>query len=304
VPASKRLEVEIDGRVLSLSNLTKVMYPRSGFTKGQVVDYYTRIAPAVLPHLRGRPLTLRRFPDGIGKPGWFQKHPGEHFPDSIRVERVPRRGGGTDDYVVCEDAATLEYLANQGTVEFHVWLSTVDAPERPDRLVLDLDPPDGTPVAELRAVARRIRDHYERVGLAAFVQATGGRGFHVLAPLDAKSDTEVVLELSRALADRVAGDDPDRLTTAQRKDKRGDRIFLDTNRNGYAQTFVAPYSLRARPGANAATPIDWSELGKAEPDGWDPKRLKQRLARKADPWRDLHDHAASAAKARERLRRQ
>jgi len=255
----------------------------------------------MLPHLRGRPLTLRRYPDGIGKQGWFQKHPGEHFPDSIRVERVPRSGGGTDEYVVCEDTGTLEYLANQGTVEFHVWLSTVDAPDRPDRLVLDLDPPDGTPVAELRAVARRIRDHYERVGLTAFVQATGGRGFHVLAPLDAKADTETVLELSRALADRVAADDPDRLTTAQRKDKRGDRIFLDANRNGYAQTFVAPYSLRARPGAAAATPLDWRELGKADPAGWSLAKEKQRLARKDDPWRDLDAHAASAEAALKQL---
>jgi bifunctional non-homologous end joining protein LigD len=255
----------------------------------------------MLPHLRGRPLTLRRFPDGIDGQGWFQKHPGEHFPDSIRVESVPRRGGGTDDYVVCDDAETLDYLARQGTLEFHLWLSTVDAPERPDRLVLDLDPPDGTEVAELRAVARRIRDHYERVGLTPFVQATGGRGFHVLAPLDAKSDTEVVLELSRALADSVAADDPDRLTTAQRKDKRGDRIFLDANRNGYAQTFVAPYSLRARPGAAAATPLDWRELGKAEPAGWSLAKEKQRLARKDDPWRDLDSHAGSAEAALKQL---
>nr|WP_233223375.1 non-homologous end-joining DNA ligase [Amycolatopsis sp. CA-128772] len=255
----------------------------------------------MLPHLRGRPLTLRRFPDGIGRPGWFQKHPGEHFPDSIRTERVPRRGGGTDDYVVCEDAETLAYLANQGTLEFHVWLSTVDAPERPDRLVLDLDPPEGTPVAELRAVARCIRDQYERVGLTAFVQATGGRGFHVLAPLDAKSDTETVLELSRALADRVADADPGRLTTAQRKDKRGDRIFLDANRNGYAQTFVAPYSLRARPGAAAVTPLDWRELGGADPAGWAPTKEKRRLARKEDPWRNLNQHAASAEAALKQL---
>jgi bifunctional non-homologous end joining protein LigD len=284
-----------------ISHADKVFYPDDGLTKGDVVEYYRAVADAMLPHLRGRPLTLRRFPDGIGGQGWFQKHPGEHFPDRIRTERVPRRGGGEDEYVVCDDAETLEYLAGQGTIEFHVWLSTVDAPERPDRLVLDLDPPDGTPVTELRAVARRIRDHYERAGLTAFVQATGGRGFHVLAPLDAKAETEVVLELSRALADAVAADDPDRLTTAQRKEKRGDRIFLDANRNGYAQTFVAPYSLRARPGAAAATPLDWRELGKAEPAGWGLAKEKQRLARKADPWRDLDKHAASAEAALRKL---
>ncbi|WP_460443459.1 non-homologous end-joining DNA ligase [Amycolatopsis stemonae] len=286
---------------MKVSHADKVFYPGEGITKGDVAEYYRAVADVMLPHLRDRPLTMRRFPDGIEGQGWFQKHPGEHFPDSIRVERVPVRGGGTDDYVVCDDAETLEYLVGQGTLEFHVWLSTVDAPERPDRLVLDLDPPDGTPVADLRSVARKIRDRYEEAGLTPYVQATGGRGFHVVAPLDAKSDTEVVLELSRALADAVAAGDPDRLTTAQRKDKRGDRIFLDANRNGYAQTFVAPYSLRARPGAAAATPLDWRELGKADPAGWNLAKEKQRLARKVDPWRDMAAHAASAEAALKQL---
>ncbi|HKN55334.1 MAG TPA: ATP-dependent DNA ligase, partial [Amycolatopsis sp.] len=129
----------------------------------------------------------------------------------------------------------------------------------------------------------------------------GGRGFHVVAPLDAKADTDVVLKLSRAIADSVAEDDPENLTTAQRKDRRGSRIFLDANRNGYAQTFVAPYSLRARPGAPIATPLDWNELGKADPDGWDPARMRHRLARKEDPWRDIGAAAASAEDALARL---
>lgn len=287
--------------MIEVSHPDKVFYPADGLTKGDVVEHYRAVAGVMVPHLRGRPLTLRRFPDGIDGQGWFQKHPGEHFPEWLRVERVPRRGGGTDEYVVCDETDALVYLAGQGTVEFHVWLSTVDSPGQPDRLVLDLDPPDGTPVARLREVARKIRGHYEKAGLTAFVQATGGRGFHVLAPLDARSDTDVVLDLARTLADRVADEDPDHLTTAQRKDSRGDRIFLDANRNGYAQTFIAPYSLRARPGAAAATPLDWRELGKADPDGWPPAKQKQRLARKADPWRDLAKHAGSAEAALDSL---
>jgi bifunctional non-homologous end joining protein LigD len=286
------------------SHPDKVFYPGDGLTKGDVVDYYRAVAEVMVPHLRGRPLTLRRYPDGIEGKSWFQKEASEHFPDWLRVEKVPQYNTDPVRYVVCEDAATLIYLANQAAIEFHVWPSTMDALENPDLVVLDIDPPDGVEVRELRSVARRIRDLYDRIGLTPYVQATGGRGFHVVAPLDAETGYDDVRAMAREAADELAASDPDRLTTEQRKDKRGDRIFLDTNRNGYAQTFVAPYSLRARPGANAATPIDWSELGKAEPDGWDPKRLKQRLARKADPWRDLHDHAASAAKARERLRRQ
>jgi bifunctional non-homologous end joining protein LigD len=195
------------------------------------------------------------------------------------------------------------YLANQGTIEFHIWPSTIAALDRPDLLVLDLDPPDGVEVSELRSVARRCRDLYEEIGFTPYLQATGGRGFHVVAPLDATADYNAVRTLARAVADRLAAGDPSRLTTEQRKDKRGDRIFLDTNRNGYAQTFVAPYSLRARPGAPVATPLDWSELGKAKPNGWDPQRIRRRLAGKADPWGDLREHAASAGKARERLGR-
>ncbi|WP_134734074.1 MULTISPECIES: non-homologous end-joining DNA ligase [Amycolatopsis] len=286
---------------MKISHPDKVFYPADGLTKGDVVKHYRTVAPAMLPHLRGRPLTLRRYPDGIESEGWFQKHPGEHFPSWLRTERVPRRGGGTDEYVVCDDEDSLLYLADQGTVEFHVWLSTVDAPERPDLLVLDLDPPDGTDVADLRTAARRIRDHYADAGLAAYLQATGGRGFHVVAPLDATATTDVVLELSRALADRIAAADPEHLTTAQCKDRRGDRVFVDANRNGYAQTFVAPYSLRARPGAASATPLDWRELGKAEPNGWGPDKLHRRLARKDDPWRGMEKDAGSAEKALEKL---
>ncbi|MGW4395104.1 non-homologous end-joining DNA ligase [Amycolatopsis nivea] len=286
---------------MKISHPDKVFYPADGLTKGDVVEHYRTVAPVMLPHLRGRPLTLRRYPDGIEAEGWFQKHPSEHFPSWLRTERVPRRGGGTDEYVVCDDEDSLLYLADQGTVEFHVWLSTVDAPEKPDLLVLDLDPPDGTDVADLRTAARRIRDHYADAGLAAYLQATGGRGFHVVAPLDATASTEVVLELSRALADRIAAADPEHLTTAQRKDRRGDRVFVDANRNGYAQTFVAPYSLRARPGAASATPLDWTELGKAEPNGWSPDKLRRRLARKDDPWRGITKDAGSAEKALEKL---
>jgi bifunctional non-homologous end joining protein LigD len=156
-------------------------------------------------------------------------------------------------------------------------------------------------VADLRTVARRVRGLFDDLGLTAFVQATGGRGFHVVAPLDCSADHDFVRTLAREAADHLAAQDPGRLTTQQRKDKRGNRIFLDTNRNGYGQTFVAPYSLRARPGAAVATPLDWAELGRVTPDGFDMRRIKGRLARKGDPWRELHNFAASADKARERL---
>lgn len=288
---------------IKISHADKVFYPDDDVTKGDVVEYYRQVASSMLPHLRGRPLTLRRYPDGISHEGWFQKEASGHFPDWLRVEAVPQRAGGTVHHVICKDEASLVYLANQATIEFHVWPSTVDRLDGPDLLVVDLDPPDGVEVKELRRIARQVRDLFDELGLTPFVQATGGRGFHVVAPLDTSADYELVRAFAREVAEHLAAGDPDRLTTEQRKDKRGDRVFLDTNRNGYAQTFVAPYSLRARPGAAVATPLDWDELGRAEPNGFELRKIKQRLARKGDPWRDLHSRGASAEKARERLRR-
>lgn len=282
-----------------LSNLDKVFFPAAGLSKGDVIAHYRGVAAKMLPHLTGRPLTMRRYPDGIADGGFFQKDASDRFPDWVRVATVPQRQGGTIDHVVCDDEDTLVYLANQATIEFHVWLSTVDDLEHPDRLVIDIDPPSGVPVRTLRDVARRLAAGYREVGLTPYVQTTGGRGFHVAAPLDRSADWEEARDLSAALADHVAAEDPELLTTAQRKNKRGDRIFLDVNRNAYGQTFVAPYSLRARPSAGVATPVTWDELGRVEPDGFTPDRIRRR--RKEDPWADMADHAGSASAARDRL---
>ncbi|MFI7675733.1 non-homologous end-joining DNA ligase [Actinophytocola sp. NPDC049390] len=290
---------------MKLSNLDKVFFPDAGLSKGDVIEHYRRVAAKMLPHLTGRPLTMRRYPDGIGDDtgdgGFFQKDASDHFPDWVRVEEVPQRQGGTIHHVVCDDEDTLVYLANQATIEFHVWLSTMDDLEHPDRLVIDIDPPSGVPVRTLRDVARRLASVYREVGLTPYVQATGGRGFHVAAPLDRSAGWEEARALSSELADHVAAADPDLLTTAQRKNKRGDRIFLDVNRNAYGQTFVAPYTLRARPAAGVATPVTWDELSRVEPDGFTPDRVRRR--RKRDPWSDMADHAASATAARTALDR-
>jgi bifunctional non-homologous end joining protein LigD len=294
--------VRVAGREVTVSKLDKPIFPAEGLSKGDLIEYYEAVADSMLPHLRGRPLVLRRFPDGIDKEGFIQQEVSDYYPDWVPVARVPRRGRpGTVDHPMCDDAATLVYLVNQATVEFHIWTSTNENAERPNRLVVDLDPPDGTDVADVRQVAREARDLFEAVGLTAFVQATGGRGYHVVAPLDGSSDHAFVKDLAADLADHLAARDPDRLTTAQRKQRRGDRIFLDVNRNSYGQTFVAPYSLRARPGAPAATPLDWPELGRSTPNGYPPRKLRQRLARKTDPWADLDDAAAKPDTVRTRL---
>lgn len=295
--------VSISGREIKLSNPDKVLYPDDRVTKSVMVEYYRAVADAMVPQVRDRPLTLKRYPDGLSGEGWFQKRASDYFPEWLRVEDIPQRGDGSGslEYAVCDDAASLIYLANQASLEFHIWTSTVDNLNHPDRLVIDLDPPTEIDLKTLRETARRTRDLFTDIGLMPYLQATGGRGYHIVAPLDSSAEFDTVRELAGKAAEHLASRDPDRLTTAFRKEKRGERIFLDTNRNGYAQTFIAPYSLRARPGATAATPLDWSELGKVAPGDYGVHNLPKRLARKADPWQDMHRDAGSAREARERL---
>lgn len=287
---------------IRLSKLDKAFYPADHVSKGDVIEHYRAVADAMLPHLAGRPLTLRRYPDGISEKGFFQKDASEYFPDWMTIIEVPQRqGDGTVSHVVCDDAATLVYLANQATIEYHIWLSTVHSLNCPDRIVVDIDPPEGIEVATLRMVARQLRSLFGAIGLTSFVQATGGRGFHVVAALDPSEDYRFVRDLAADLADYLATQYPDLLTTAQRKQHRGDRIFLDVSRNAYGQTFICPYSLRARPGAPVATPLDWSELGRSTPNGYGPRKIRRRLERKSDPWTNIEEQTASAAAARGKL---
>lgn len=277
---------------VTISNPDKQLY--EGITKGEVLDYYRDVAEVMLPHLRDRPLILHRFPDGIGKPGFFQQQAGDHFPDWLRTAELPRReGGGSVRHALCQDERSLRYLANQAVLEFHTWCSTVDAPENPTRLVLDLDPPDGVDLADLRKAARGAADLFRQAGLTPFAQTTGGRGFHIVAPLDGRADYEVVRSFARELASQLAGTAPDKLTTEQRKNKRGDRIFLDVNRNAFGQTAICPYSLRSRPGAPVATPIDLDEIGRVTPAKYTLHNVRRRLAGKSDPWADMSKHAGA-----------
>jgi len=295
--------ITVSGHRVTVSHADKTLYPDAGVTKGDVVGYYRTVADAMVPRVRGRPLTLKRFPDGIDGEGWFQKRAAEYFPDWLRVESIPQRGDGSSslNYAICDDAATLVYLANQASLEFHIWTSTVDNLFHPDLLVLDLDPPPGVELATLRNATRRTRDLFRDIGLTPYLQATGGSGYHVVAPLDCSADFDTVRELAGSIGQYLATRHPDRLTTAHRKDDRGDRIFLDANRNGYAQTFIAPYSLRSRAGATAATPLGWSELDAAAPGDHTIRTVPKRLARTSDPWQDMHRHAATARSVRQRL---
>jgi bifunctional non-homologous end joining protein LigD len=300
---AKVRRIEVGDRFIKLSSPDKLLFPDDGVSKEDVVEHYRAVAPVMLPHLAGRPLTLLRQPEGIAGESFFQRHPSTHFPDWVRVVPLPKSAGGTADTILCDDEATLVYLAAHAVIEVHIRPTTVDRIDYPDRIVVDIDPPEGAAVeaAVLRTVARRTRDLYLELGLTPYLQATGGSGFHVVAPLDRTADHRFVRALAGDLAAHLASGDPALLTVQQRISKRADRIFLDVNRNGRGQTFVAPYSLRARPGAGVATPLDWSELGRATPGGHTIATIRRRLARKSDPWAGMDAHAASPAAVRERL---
>ncbi len=286
-------EIEVGGRRLTVKNLDKALFPASGgrpqVTKGEVIDYYRRIAETMLPHLKGRPVSLQRCPDGIDD-CFFQKDVPDYFPDWIARADLPAEDK-TVRYLRIEEAATLAYIANQAAISLHLGLAPVDRPNHPDRLIFDLDPPDED-FSKVRWAAGVLREAFARLDMPSFVMTTGSRGLHVVVPLDRSADFDSVRGFCRNLAERLADRHPERLTVEQRKDKRGKRIFLDTLRNAFGQTAIAPYSLRTRPGAPIATPIGWDEVGgELRPDGWDPHNLFRRLAQKADPWAGMMRHA-------------
>ncbi|MFG3280757.1 non-homologous end-joining DNA ligase [Streptomyces sp. NPDC048111] len=286
-------------RTVRVSRPEKVLFPDDGITKGDLAEYYRAVAQRALPHLRGRPLMLERHPDGVTGGSFMQKDVPEYFPDWIGRAELPKEGG-TVTHVLCDDTSTLVYLAGQGVLTLHRWLSRADRPDHPDRLVFDLDP-HGDDFGEVRFAARQLHDLLDELGLPSTVMTTGSRGLHVIVPLDRKAPFDDVRAFARASADVLAARHPDRLTTAPRKEAREGRLYLDIQRNAYAQTAVAPYSVRALPGAPVAAPLAWDEVDDPGLDArrWTLATVTDRLDQ--DPWHDAPGRGRSLAPARRRL---
>lgn len=292
-------------RTIETSNEDKVLFPGAGITKGELVAYYARIADRMLPHLRDRPLVLQRFPAGIRKPGFYQKQVGAHFPEWVDTTCVDVLGtGGTQELVVCDDMATLAYLADQASVTLHPWLARRDDLDRPDLLIVDLDPPRGR-FEVARTAALRVRDLLGELGLPSYPKLTGSKGVHVVVPLDRSATFHDVRAFARSAMALLASRHSTELTTEQRKNKRRGRLYLDTGRNAYAQTAVAPWSVRPLPGAPVAVPLAWSDLerGRIGPRDFTVRNVFRRIAGRRDPWVDLRRRARSLGRARERLER-
>jgi bifunctional non-homologous end joining protein LigD len=298
-------------RRVRLGNPGKELFGPGGVTKRGLADHYRSVAPLMLPHLRGRPLTLHRFPDGIdpgpsGTGGFFQKRRPDSAPDWVRGVRVEREQGGTLTMPVCEDTATLLWLADQAVVTPHPWPSRADRPRHPDRMVVDLDPArDDFPA--VRRAARAVGEVLDEIGLSGHLMTTGSRGLHVVVPLRREADVDAVRDLARGAAEVAARRRPRELTTEVRKDARGGRLFLDVLRNAYAQHAVAPYAVRALPDAPVAVPVAWAELADVpSARAWTVRTLPERLAGLPDgrdPWHGLARRARSPRRAAERLAR-
>lgn len=250
--------MEIAG--VEISHPDKIIFPKKKITKGEMVSYYERIAPLMLPYLKNRPLTLRRFPNGIKKAGFYQKNASEHFPKYIKTIEVETEEG-TNTQILCNDVKSLVYLANQGTVAFHIWLSRKDKLRQPDKIVFDLDPSDDD-FEKIKEGAKVLRKLLKKKKIDPSLMTSGKSGLHLYYTIRRGKEFDEVKEITRGIAEEAEKQEPALFTTQIRKAKRDGKIFVDFLRNAYAQTAVCPYSLRATEEAGIATPVEWEELSK------------------------------------------
>ena len=257
--------IKIGGKEVRLSNLDKVLYPETGFTKGQMIEYYARIAPLMLPHLRDRPVSLKRFPDGINGEHFYQKNCPAHRPDWIQTAIITRESRASDTTVYCtaNDQASLVWMANLAAIELHTQLFRMSDPTRPTMMVFDLDPGPGTDLLDCLQVARQLRETLASLKLESFIKTSGSKGAHLVVPLNTAVSFDATKTFARSLADLLARDDPKRITTNMSKSQRTGKVFVDWSQNDQHKTTVCVYSLRATTHPTVSTPISWDEAAGA-----------------------------------------
>ena len=296
------VEITVGDITLPIPNAGKVLFPDDGITKEDLARYYADAAGRMLPWLRDRPVTMMRYPDGLGGQRIVQKNVPAYFPDWIRRVEVPKEGG-TVEQAVCGKPADLVYLAGQACIEVHGFTSRVGHLDAPDQLVFDFDPPDDKHFEQVRRAALWARELLDELDLTSYVRTTGGRGLHVHVALDQEAGFDPVREFTHRVAALLASRHPDVITVEQRKDKRGARVYADIMRNGYAQLVVALFAVRARPGAPVSTPLSWSEVEDAglEPGQFTISTVRDRLQSTDDPWDGFARARYGIGRASERL---
>jgi bifunctional non-homologous end joining protein LigD len=285
-----------------ISHPDKVLFPEDGITKGEVAAYYATVAPLMLPHLRGRPVTMERYPNGIGAGGFLQKDVSRGFPEWLERVEAPKRGGVVH-YPIVDDARSLEWLANQNCITPHVWASRTPKLYQPDVCVFDLDPSAEEELDTLRAAALLVRDVLAEMDLPSWVKTSGSKGFHIVVPLDSTLGFDEVSAFAVGVGRVLVARDPQHLTLEFSKADRGGRIYVDVGRNGYSATFAAAYALRAKAGAPVSAPCTWEEVegGKVAPQSFTLRTMPARIEAVGELWADLPKRQRSLRKAMARL---
>jgi bifunctional non-homologous end joining protein LigD len=281
----------------------KVLFPDDGITKGELAAYYEAVAPVMLPHLRGRPITMERYPAGIGRKGFWQKDVSKGFPEWLERVEVPKKDGVVHHPIV-SDTRSLLWMTNQNTVTQHVWTSRIPHLEYPDICVFDLDPSKDDP-GEVRAAAIGLRDLLQELTLPSWIKTSGSKGFHIVVPIDGKARMGQVERFANAVGALFVSRAPDHLTQEFAKVDRRGRIYVDTGRNGYSATFAAAYTVRAKRGAPVSAPCSWGEVerGEVDPQTFALRTMPDRVAEVGDLWGDMRRRGRSLNKPMEKLRR-
>jgi bifunctional non-homologous end joining protein LigD len=281
----------------------KVLFPDEGITKGEMASYYEAIAPLMIPHIIGRPVTMERYPSGIGAKGFMHKNVSKGFPEWLERVEAPKKDG-TVHYPVVRDTRSLLWIANQNCITPHVWTSRAPNLYHPDVCVFDLDPSKDDEPDVLRSTALGVRQLLAEIELNSWVKTSGSKGFHIVVPLDAKARFGEVSRFAHAVATVLIGRHPDTLTQEFAKKDRGDRILLDVGRNGYSATFAAPYAVRPKPGAPVSAPCSWEEIeqGRVGPRTFTLRTMAERVAKVGDVWSDMPERGASLGRAMELLK--
>jgi len=292
--------INVGSHKINVTHPDRVLFPESGITKGELLDYYHRIAVEMVPLIKGRPVNMFRLHGSI-QDGYYQQKIPSRAPEWVNRARL-KKEGGTVNHLVCDNAATLVYLANLNCVTPHTWLSCIIAPDKPDQMIFDLDPP-GDNFEPVRLGARLLKSIIDEIGLRSYLKTTGSRGLHVVIPLDRTTDFETVRSFARKVAAIMILREPEKYSTEQRKDKRKGRVFIDTLRNAYAHTAVAPYAVRAREGAPVAVPLLWEELDDRNlTSAWyNIRNLFQHLENTGNVWKNMYRRPASLNPCIERL---
>ena len=288
-------------RDVVITHPEKVLFPDEGITKGDLAAYHEIVAPMMLPHLKGRPVTMERYPAGIGKKGFWQKSVEKGFPSWLERVDVPKKDGVVHHPVV-NDERSLMWIVNQNTITQHVWVSRVPRLFNPDVCVFDLDP-SRDDLASVQAAAIGLRDLLEEIGLPSWVKTSGSKGYHLVVPLDGKATTDEVERFAHLVGRVFVSHAPDHLTQEFNKVDRKDRIYIDTGRNGYSATFAAAYTVRAKPGAPVSAPCTWKEIEKstAAPGAFTIRNMPARIKKVGDIWADMLKSKRSLARPLEKL---